>query len=196
MINITNIGIRQMLLASALVMVASGEASAQTTNDVTSREGATAPFFAAIARAPVPYYRGEHFWVVGTTPPVGQFAANQHVCVNWVLTWNGKKFVNIELPGGGSAYAVYSTENFIPDPANTPKCVEAHQEYILEQSKRTRDAMAAMTPAGTSTQSPEQPPSEANQAKSNVGSSGTDARSLEDGLAAEKRGDWKAAFLL
>ena len=45
-------------------------------------------------------------------------------------------------------------------------------------------------------QSPEQPPSEANQAKANVGGTGTDAGSLEAGLAAEKRGDWKAAFLL
>ena len=44
--------------------------------------------------------------------------------------------------------------------------------------------------------SPEQSPSEANQAKAPVGGTGVDAGSLEDGLAAEKRGNWKAAFLL
>jgi TPR repeat protein len=168
-------------------------ASGQTTNDVTSRGEAAASFFAAIAKVPVPYYRGEHFWVVGTTPPQGQFVANQHVCVNWVLTWKGKKYVNIELPGGGSVYAVYSTENFIPDPANNLRCVGAHQQYTLEQSKRSGDASS-----GTSAQSasPEQLPSEAAQAKSNVGGTGTDAGSLEAGLAAEKRGDWTAALLL
>jgi TPR repeat protein len=193
MINIRNIT-RQMLLASVAVMAATGEARAQTTNDVTSRGGATAPFFAVIARVPVPYNKG-----VGTPPPVGQFVANQHICANWVLNWNGTKFVNVELPGVGSVYAVYSTENFIPDPANTPKCVGAHQQYILEEhSKRTADAVAAKSSSEASAQSgsPEQLPSDATLAKSNVGGTGTDAGSLEAGLAAEKRGAWKAALLL
>jgi len=51
--------------------------------------------------------------------------------------------------------------------------------------------MAAMTSSETSAQS-----SEATQVKPNGGGRGTDAGSLEGGLAAEKRGDWKTAFLL
>jgi TPR repeat protein len=75
-------------------------------------------------------------------------------------------------------------------------CSRPTQSKGMDQ--RTGDAMAATPPSGTSAQSasPEQLPSEATQAKSTVGGRGTDAGALEDGLAAEDRGDWKAAFLL
>jgi len=152
-------------------MAPSGEASAQRTKEVTSRRQATAPFFAVIAKASPPYYRGKNFGVVYNTRPVGQFSANEHLCANFKLTWKGREIVNIELPAGGNVYAVYSTENFIPDPANNQKCLATYRQYVLERS--------GSAPA--------------TQAKSSVAGNGTDAGALENARAAEKRGDWKAA---
>jgi tetratricopeptide (TPR) repeat protein len=106
------------------------------------------------------------------------------------------KVASILLPGSGSVKVLYSTETFIPDPPNNRGCEEAAGQYNLEQSQRTADAVTAKSSPGTSAQSPEQPPSEAAQAHSSVGSSGTVAGPLEDGYAAERRGDFQAAFLL
>jgi TPR repeat protein len=97
--------------------------------------------------------------------------ANQHVCVSFVIG----KVASILLPGSGSVKAAYSTESFIPDPPNNLGCEGAAYRYNLEQSQRTADAVAAKSSPVTSAQS---------------------ASPLENGLAAEKRGDWKAAFWL
>ena len=139
-INITNIGIRQMLLASALVMAASGNVSAQTSSPVIVK-GTT---FAVIAKGSVPYYTSGSLSDVGTTPPQGQFAAGQHICANWEVTLHGRELINVDLPSdiqvdrpdGGKADAIYSAENFIPDPAGDKKC-ESNTAQFATQPKST-----------------------------------------------------------
>jgi hypothetical protein len=130
---------RQVLWAAAVVIAITGEASAQTTNDVMSRQGATAPFFAVIAKASIPYYRGEHFWVALKTPPAGQFVVNQHLCANYKVMSNGYNVVNIALPGGGSVFATYTKETFILDPANDQKCLAGYLQWDQEQTKAARN---------------------------------------------------------
>jgi hypothetical protein len=83
-------------------------------------------------------------------------------------------------------------DRFLSDPSQHSATVAAQPQPPAQSNgidQRTGDAVAATSSSGTSAQSPEQLTPEANQAKSNVGSSGTDAGALEAGLAAEKRGD-------
>ena len=96
--------------------------------------------FAAIVRAPVSYYPNNvPVTLLDTTPPLGQFVANQHVCVGSVLKWGSKDFALITLPGTGIVNAVYSTETFIPDPPNNQGCEEAAAQYNLEHTQLAAD---------------------------------------------------------
>ena len=152
MINITNIGIRQILLASALVMAASGEASAQTT-------------LAVIAQYSIPYSASPQD--VFGEPPVGQFEVNMHLCVAKEMTiLDPMQYLRFILPSGESVYSEFRFQRAITrDPAGDKKC-----ESIAAQAST--------------------------QAKSTVAGNEAAAGSLEDGIAAEDRGDWKAAFVL
>ena len=192
MINITNIT-RQILLASVAVMAATGEASAH------------API-AVITQAGLPYFASPQ---AVNSKPLGQFAFHTHVCITGkVYTWNRLQFLQYVLPSGELVYTLARKGIIARDPAGNKSCRSKVASTALTASipppvqRAPQTAPNYVAPptmaasSGTSAQSPEQPPSEANQAKSNVGGTGADARTLEDGLAAEKRGDWKAAFLL
>jgi TPR repeat protein len=178
-------------------MAASGSAYAPTANDV---RFASVYNFAAIVRAPVSYYADNvNINSLDSATPLGQFVAKQHICVSFVLPIvRGGKIASILLPGSGNVKVLYNTETFIPDPPNNRGCEEAAGQYNLGQSQRTADAVADTPSPWTSAQSasPGQPPSEATHSESTVGGTGADVGSLDAGLAAEKRGDWKAAFLL
>lgn len=144
-------------------MAASGNVSAQTSSPVIVKGTA----FAVIAKGSVPYYTSGNLRDVGTIPPQGQFAADQHLCANWKVTWHGREFVNVNLPSdlqvdrpdGGRADAIYSTETFIPDPANDPKC--------LDQSK------AAGKPTGNATAAMASPPAIAASGETSASTAGT-----------------------
>jgi hypothetical protein len=119
-------------------MAATGEASGQMSGaeqlgwQTTNLKGP----FAMIAKGPVPYYNSDHLGHVAdlehvataATPPLGHFAANQHLCANWKETFqNAREFVNVGGSGAlhdGSVIAIYSREAFIPDPANDQKCLD------------------------------------------------------------------------
>jgi hypothetical protein len=121
-----------------LTRAATGEASTQMSGaeqlgwQVTDLKGP----FAMIAKGPVPYYNPNDLGHVAdlehvasaTTPPLGHFAANQHLCANWKETFqNGREFVNVGGSGAlhdGSVTAIYSREAFIPDPTNDQKCLD------------------------------------------------------------------------
>jgi tetratricopeptide (TPR) repeat protein len=125
-----------MLLASALVMAAAGVARAQTS-------------LAVIAQNSVPYYAS--IQDVGIAPPVGQFAANAHLCMkNAVVNWNGRKFLQFFIQSRGAVYAAFNLEAITRDPASDKKC-ESIAAQVVTQSKgmdqRTGDAMAASSEA-------------------------------------------------
>jgi len=149
MINITSIT-GQMFLASALVMAATGEASAQMALGV-------------IAKGGIPYYASIRD--VGIAPPLGQFAANAHLCMkNAVVTWNGRKFLQFFIQSRGAVYAAFNLAAVPRNPAGDRDC-----ELMAQQGNSSTEP--------TSTAS-------------------VKAGSLEDGIAAADRGDWKAAFVL
>jgi WD40 repeat protein len=106
-INIANIGIRQMLLASALVMAASGEASA------------SAPI-AVITQAGLPYFASPQ---AANSKPLGQFAFNTHVCITGkVYTWNRRQFLQYVLPSGELVYTLAVKGIIARDPAGNESC--------------------------------------------------------------------------
>jgi hypothetical protein len=94
--------------------------------------GSAARSFAATLTVSVPYYKGDNYEVVATTPPIGQFVANQHVCVIWAIERDGKQFAHIVLPGDGAVFTAYDQKSFIPDPANNAGCVGAVQQFTEE----------------------------------------------------------------
>src|ERR1017187_1479819 len=119
-------------------IAASGNVSAQTSSPVIVKGTA----FAVIAKGSVPYYAS--LSDVGTAPPQGQFAAGQRICANWEVTLHGRELINVDLPSdlqvdrpdGGKADAIYSTENFIPDPAGDKRC-ESNAAQFATQPKST-----------------------------------------------------------
>jgi hypothetical protein len=127
-----------MLCALIAVIAAFGNVSAQTNSPIIVRGSA----FAVIAKGSVPYYMSGNLNDVGTTPPQGQFAAGQHICANWEVTLHGREIINVDLPSdlqvdrpdGGKADAIYSTANFIPDPADDKKC-ESNATQFATQPK-------------------------------------------------------------
>ena len=131
-------------------MAASGEASAQMA-------------LAVIAKGGISYYAS--IQDVGIAPPLGQFAANAHLCMkNAVVTWNGRKFLQFFIQSRGAVYAAFNLEAVSRNPAADRDC-----ELMAQQGNSSTE------------------PTSADSAK---------AGSLEDGIAAEDRGDWKAASVL
>ena len=107
MINIRNIT-RQILLASALVMAATGEASAQ------------APL-AVITQTGLPYFASPQ---AVNSKPLGQFAPNTHVCVTGTTYhWNGLHFFQYVLPSGELVYTLEGKGIFAHDPVGDKSCM-------------------------------------------------------------------------
>ena len=107
MMNTTNVT-RQMLLASALVMAASGEASAP------------APL-AVITQTGLPYFASPQ---AVNSKPLGQFAFNTHVCVTGkTYTWNRLQFFQYVLPSGELVYTLVGKGIFVRDPAGDKSCM-------------------------------------------------------------------------
>src|ERR1017187_333582 len=131
-------------------MAASGDASAQMA-------------LAVIAKGGISYYAS--IQDVGIAPPLGQFAANAHLCMkNAVVTWNGRKFLQFFIQSRGAVYAAFNLEAVSRNPAADRDC-----ELMAQQGNSSTE------------------PTSADSAK---------AGSLEDGIAAEDRGDWKADSVL
>jgi hypothetical protein len=108
---------------------------------------------AVIARNSVPYYAS--IQDVGIAPPVGQFAANAHLCMkNAVVNWNGRKFLQFFIQGRGAVYAAFNLEAVPRDPAGDKEC-ESIAEQSPTQSKGfdqgPGDAMAATGEASAPT---------------------------------------------
>jgi hypothetical protein len=130
---------RSMLLVCIAIMAATGEASAQSSPVIVKgTDGRPLGNFAVIAKSSVPYYiigGGGNLNDVGTTPPQGQFAAGQHICVIWEVTLRGRELIKVDLPSedridqpdGDKAIAVYSRETFTPDPADK-ECVSIKRQ--------------------------------------------------------------------
>ena len=273
--NITNIGIRQMLLASALVMAASGEASAQSASpeqppseathfaQVDSSKLSTAlngktliptieiGYKASTANPAIINGHPAMFPVKTLIYPDGRenfrieygilhADANQHQSFKSGMRFQVTKVIikddclELEIPMftegaildksfrgdvkfmfGKGWQSSMTTESvlqtvmrYLPDTETIAKAKAEAERVRAEEAEKARIAAETIAKAKAEAErvraeeaekariAAEQPPSEANQAKSNVGGTGTDAGSLEDGLAAEKRGDWKAAFVL
>jgi hypothetical protein len=107
---------------------------------------------AVIAQYSVPYYAS--IQDVGIAPPVGQFAANAHLCMkNAIVNWNGRKFLQFFIQGRGAVYAAFNLEAVPRDPAGDKEC-ESIAAQSPTQSKGldqgTGDAMAATGEASAS----------------------------------------------
>jgi CHAT domain-containing protein len=145
---------RQLLWASLAIIAISGEASAQITPSKITVVRAQP--FALIARTVVSYYDGRTIANVGTTPPLGQFLSNQHLCAWNLVDWNGKAFVKIVLPGRPSVEAEALKSNFSLNPERDQECAQEVQRYqatLTAQSaeaKRLRDEARATGLNGTS----------------------------------------------
>jgi hypothetical protein len=158
MINITNIT-RQILWASALVMAASGEASAQ------------APL-AVITQTVLPYFASPQ---AVNSKPLGQFAFHTHVCVTGkTYTWNRLQFFQYILPSGELVYTLAGKGIFARDPAGDKSCMSQVASTTLPANipppvqRAPQPAPNYVTPPtmAASAQSLEQLPSEATQARS------------------------------
>jgi TPR repeat protein len=171
MLNITN-ATSQMMWVALAVMAATGEASAQTT-------------LAVIAKYSIPYSASPQD--VFSKAPLGQFEFNMHLCVRKEMPIFGHMhYLQFILPSGESVYSeLRYREAITSDPAGDEGCESIGAQAPTQpkgMNQRTGDAVAATGTASAQT--------------SGKMPNGGDAGSLQDGLAAEKRGDWKAAYLL
>ena len=275
MINITNIGIRQMLLASALVMAATGEASAQSASpeqppseathfaQVDSSKLSTAlngktliptieiGYKASTANPAIINGHPAMFPVKTLIYPDGRenfrieygilhADANQHQSFKSGMRFQVTKVIikddclELEIPMftegaildksfrgdvkfmfGKGWQSSMTTESvlqtvmrYLPDTETIAKAKAEAERVRAEEAEKARIAAETIAKAKAEAErvraeeaekariAAEQPPSEANQAKSNVGGTGTNAGPLEAGYAAERRGDFQAAFLL
>ena len=110
-------------------------------------------YLAVIAQYSLPYYAS--IQDVGIAPPVGQFAANAHLCMkNAVVNWNGRRFLQFFIQGRGAVYAAFNLEAVPRDPAGDKEC-ESIAAQSPTQSKGldqgTGDAMAATGEASAPT---------------------------------------------
>jgi hypothetical protein len=110
-----------MLLASALVMAASGEASAQTT-------------LAVIAQYSIPYSASPQD--VFSKPPVGQFEVNMHLCEEKEMTiLDNMQYLRFILPSGESVYSEFRFQRAITrDPTGDKSCMSQVASTTLPAS--------------------------------------------------------------
>ena len=114
---------RHMVLAFALIIMAFGEASAQST-------------LAVIAQAGFPYFASPQD--IYNEPALRQFEFNMHLCERkQMASWHGLNFLQFILPNGKVVYSESSFQSSLGrDPAGDQRC-ESNEEQFARRAEST-----------------------------------------------------------